>query len=116
MLMILDDLHDRFFSKEVWKVDLIIGSEKKEKLIQARWFDGKMSVKDIKERCKWKAYKILHNSYLRDVAKGNYNYEFGKNVYFNKKLVFLAYFKSEEDMLEARKKSIELEKNDKDRI
>jgi hypothetical protein len=115
-LMILDDLHDRFFRKETWKVDLIIGSEKKEKLIQARWFDGKMSVKDIKERCRWKAYKILHHSYMKDVALGKYNFEFGKNVYFNKKLVFLAYFKSEEEMLKARERSIELEKNDKDRI
>jgi hypothetical protein len=85
-------------------------------MIQARWFDDKMSVKDIKERCRWKAYKILHHSYLKDVAMGNYNFKFGKNVYFNKKLVFLAYFKSEEDILETRKKSLELEKNDKDRI
>jgi hypothetical protein len=30
-LMILDDLHDRFFRKGVWKVDLIIGSKKKKK-------------------------------------------------------------------------------------
>jgi hypothetical protein len=115
-VMILDSLHERFFNREVMNVNLAIESENKEKRIQVCWFDGKMPVKDIKEKCQWKAYKILHNSYLRDVAKGNYEFEFGKNVYFNKKLVFLAFFKSEEDMMKARNKLIELEKNDKDRI
>jgi hypothetical protein len=115
-VMILDSYHERSFNHGTMQVNLTIGSEKKEKMIQARWFDGNLTVKDIREKCKWKAYKIIHNSYLRDVAKGNYDFEYGKNVYFNKKLVFLAFFWSEEDMMKARSKSIEIEKNDKDRI
>lgn len=61
-------------------------------------FPGNFKVKDIKERCKWKAYKIIYTSCLENVVKGNYAFEYGKMSQFNKKLVFLAYFKDKAQM------------------
>lgn len=45
--------------------------EKNIKCFHIRWFDGKLKVKDIKERCKWKAYKVLYSGYNQGVDKGD---------------------------------------------
>ncbi|UZO12161.1 uncharacterized protein OCT59_003709 [Rhizophagus irregularis] len=70
--------------------------------MQVRWFPGQSTVKSIKEKCKWKAYKIIRSSYYQDVARKNYSFEYGKTARFGKNLVFLAYFK-DKDQLDAAK-------------
>ncbi|POG61605.1 hypothetical protein GLOIN_2v1702702, partial [Rhizophagus irregularis DAOM 181602=DAOM 197198] len=60
------------------------------------------TVKSIKEKCKWKAYKIIRSNYYQDVARKNYSFEYGKMARFGKNLVFLAYFK-DKDQLDAAK-------------
>ncbi|UZO02444.1 uncharacterized protein OCT59_020924 [Rhizophagus irregularis] len=91
------------FVRETWKVQLLFGnSEKRQTAMQVRWFPGQSTVKSIKEKCKWKAYKIIRSSYYQDVARKNYSFEYGKMARFGKKLVFLAYFK-DKDQLDAAK-------------
>ncbi|UZO10550.1 uncharacterized protein OCT59_002130 [Rhizophagus irregularis] len=68
--------------------------------MQVRWFPGQSTVKSIKEKCKWKAYKIIRSSYYQDVARKNYSFKYGKMARFGKNLVFLAYFK-DKDQLDA---------------
>ncbi|EXX64610.1 hypothetical protein RirG_141070 [Rhizophagus irregularis DAOM 197198w] len=70
--------------------------------MQVRWFPGQSTVKSIKEKCKWKAYKIIRSSYYQDVARKNYSFEYGKMARFGKNLVFLAYFKNKEQLDAAR--------------
>ncbi|CAB4397187.1 unnamed protein product [Rhizophagus irregularis] len=99
----LFDEYESEFVREAWKVQLLIGnSEKKQIVLQARWFPGQSTVKSIKEKCKWKAYKIIRSSYYQDVARKNYSFEYGKMARFGKNLVFLAYFK-DKDQLDAAK-------------
>ncbi|CAB5375205.1 unnamed protein product [Rhizophagus irregularis] len=76
--------------------------EKKQTMLQVQWFPGQSTVKSIKEKCKWKAYKIIRSSYYQDVARKNYSFEYGKMARFGKNLVFLAYFK-DKDQLDAAK-------------
>ncbi|GET61329.1 hypothetical protein GLOIN_2v1771457 [Rhizophagus irregularis DAOM 181602=DAOM 197198] len=52
------------------KVDLMNLLRENSK-VNKRWFDGKLKVKDIKERCKWKAYKVLYSGYNQGVDKGD---------------------------------------------
>jgi hypothetical protein len=82
--MYLNAASELDFTKKKMKVDLIIGSESNKKVIQIRWFSGQLSVKAIKVCCKWKAYRVIHTSYLQDVAKNKYEFEFGKPVQFGK--------------------------------
>ncbi|CAB4400097.1 unnamed protein product [Rhizophagus irregularis] len=99
----LFDEYESEFVREAWKVQLLIGnSEKKQTVLQVRWFPGQSTVKSIKEKCKWKAYKIIRSSYYQDVARKNYSFEYGKMARFGKNLVFLAYFK-DKDQLDAAK-------------
>ncbi|GBC27166.2 hypothetical protein GLOIN_2v1484393 [Rhizophagus irregularis DAOM 181602=DAOM 197198] len=93
--------YDSKFVRDTWKVQLLIGnSEKRQTAIQVRWFPGQSTVKSIKEKCKWKAYKIIHSSYYKDIARKNYSFEYGKMARFGKNSVFLAYFK-DKDQLDA---------------
>lgn len=73
------------------------GSSDKKECIDLRWFDGKMTVKEIRDHCKWKAFKTLHTSFLADVYKHQYRYTYSKKVRFGKVWVFLAEFNSERD-------------------
>ncbi|CAB4392922.1 unnamed protein product [Rhizophagus irregularis] len=99
----LFDEYESEFVREAWKVQLMIGnSEKKQTMMQVRWFPGQSTVKSIKEKCKWKAYRIIRSSYYQDVARKNYSFEYGKMARFGKNLVFLAYFK-DKDQLDAAK-------------
>uniref|UniRef100_U9SNP9 Uncharacterized protein n=1 Tax=Rhizophagus irregularis (strain DAOM 181602 / DAOM 197198 / MUCL 43194) TaxID=747089 RepID=U9SNP9_RHIID len=99
----LFDENEDDFVKETWKVQLLIGrSEKTQNTMQVRWFPGQSTVKSIKEKCKWKAYKIIRSSYYQDVARKNYSFEYGKMARFGKNLVFLAYFKNKEQLDAAR--------------
>ncbi|CAB4428339.1 unnamed protein product [Rhizophagus irregularis] len=68
----------------------------------SRGFPGQSTVKSIKEKCKWKAYKIIRSSYYQDVARKNYSFEYGKMARFGKNLVFLAYFKDKDQLDAAR--------------
>ncbi|CAB4414331.1 unnamed protein product [Rhizophagus irregularis] len=87
----------------IWKVQLLIGkSDKTQSAMQVRWFPGQSTVKSIKEKCKWKAYKIIRSSYYQDVARKNYSFEYGKMARFGKNLVFLAYFKDKDQLDAAR--------------
>ncbi|CAB4392778.1 unnamed protein product [Rhizophagus irregularis] len=99
----LFDEYESEFVREAWKVQLLIGnSEKKQIAMQVRWFSRQSTVKSIKEKCKWKAYKVICSSYYQDVARKNYSFEYGKMARFGKNLVFLAYFK-DKDQLDATK-------------
>ncbi|CAB4446677.1 unnamed protein product [Rhizophagus irregularis] len=49
----------------------------------------------------WKAYKVIHTSYYQDVARKNYTFEYGKTTRFGEKTVFLAYFKSRQQLEDA---------------
>ncbi|PKC02355.1 hypothetical protein RhiirA5_425373 [Rhizophagus irregularis] len=73
-ISLLED-YENSFLKGAWKEKVLIGSnEKNKKIIDIRWFKGDRTVKDIKEKCKWKAYKLV----------------------LEIKTVFLAYFKNED--------------------
>ncbi|CAB4379955.1 unnamed protein product [Rhizophagus irregularis] len=67
-------------------------------VIDIRWFHGNKTVKEIKEKCKWKAYKVIQTNYYQDVARNNYTFEYGKTAHFGNKTVFLAYFKDKEQL------------------
>ncbi|PKY59087.1 hypothetical protein RhiirA4_481545 [Rhizophagus irregularis] len=101
--MNLFDDYENEFVKDIWKVQLLIGkSDKTQSAMQVRWFPGQSTVKSIKEKCKWKAYKIIRSSYYQDVARKNYSFEYGKMARFGKNLVFLAYFKDKDQLDAAR--------------
>ncbi|CAB4496040.1 unnamed protein product [Rhizophagus irregularis] len=97
-ITLLEEYEDSFL-KGVWKEKILIGSnEKNKKVIEIRWFHGDKTVKDIKEKCKWKAYKVIQTNYYQDVARNNFTFEFGKTARFGNKMVFLAYFKNKEQL------------------
>lgn len=99
----LFDEYEVDFVKETWKVQLLFKkSEKMQNAMQVHRFPGQSTVKSIKEKCKWKAYKIIRSSYYQDVARKNYSFEYGKMARFGKNLVFLAYFKNKEQLDAAR--------------
>ncbi|PKB92731.1 hypothetical protein RhiirA5_443593, partial [Rhizophagus irregularis] len=79
-ITLLEEYEDSFL-KGVWKEKILIGSnEKNKKVIEIRWFHGNKTVKDIKEKCKWKAYKVIQTNYYQDVARNNFTFEFGKTA------------------------------------
>ncbi|PKC01644.1 hypothetical protein RhiirA5_426379, partial [Rhizophagus irregularis] len=97
-LLLLEEYEDSFM-KGAWKEKILIGSnEKNKKVIDVRWFHGDKTVKDIKEKCKWKAYKVIQTNYYQDIARNNFTFEYGKTACFGKKTVFLAYFKNKEQL------------------
>ncbi|PKY59088.1 hypothetical protein RhiirA4_481547 [Rhizophagus irregularis] len=94
--------YEQSFLKGVWKEKVLIGSnEKNKKVIEMRWFHGDKTVSEIKSKCMWKAYKVIHMNYYQDVARKNYTFEYGKMTRFGKKTVFLAYFKSRQQLEDA---------------
>ncbi|UZO03975.1 uncharacterized protein OCT59_024374 [Rhizophagus irregularis] len=97
-ISLLEEYEDSFV-KGAWKEKILIGSnEKNKKVIDVRWFHGDKTVKDIKEKCKWKAYKVIQTNYYQDIARNNFTFEFGKTACFGNKTVFLAYFKNKEQL------------------
>ncbi|CAB5379198.1 unnamed protein product [Rhizophagus irregularis] len=97
-ISLLEEYEDSFV-KGMWKEKILIGSnEKNKKVIDIRWFHGDKTVKDIKEKCKWKAYKVIQTNYYQDIARNNFTFEYGKTACFGKKTVFLAYFKNKEQL------------------
>ncbi|EXX73764.1 uncharacterized protein OCT59_023753 [Rhizophagus irregularis] len=91
--------YEESFVKGVWKEKILIGSnDKNKKVIDVRWFHGDKTVKDIKEKCKCKAYKVIQTNYYQDIARNNFTFEFGKTACFGNKTVFLAYFKNKEQL------------------
>ncbi|PKK62517.1 hypothetical protein RhiirC2_759464 [Rhizophagus irregularis] len=65
-----------------------------------------LKVKDIKERCGWKSYKVLHAASFKTWVKVIIVFEYGKTVRFGKELIFLANFKDEKQRQKAINKSI----------
>ncbi|CAB4402117.1 unnamed protein product [Rhizophagus irregularis] len=49
----------------------------------------------------WKAYKVICTSYYQDIVRKNYTFEYGKTTRFGEKTVFLAYFKSRQQLEDA---------------
>ncbi|EXX60393.1 uncharacterized protein OCT59_025610 [Rhizophagus irregularis] len=97
-ISLLED-YETSFLNGVWKEKVLIGSnDKNKKVIDVRWFKGDRTVKDIKEKCKWKAYKVISTNYYQDIARKNYTFEYGKIARFGNKTVFLAYFKDEDQL------------------
>ncbi|UZO10873.1 uncharacterized protein OCT59_002451 [Rhizophagus irregularis] len=97
-ISLLEEYEDSF-TRGAWKEKILIGSnEKNKKVIDVRWFHGDKTVKDIKEKCKWKAYKVIQTNYYQDIARNNFTFEFGKTACFGNKTVFLAYFKNKEQL------------------
>ncbi|CAB4393232.1 unnamed protein product [Rhizophagus irregularis] len=97
-ISLLED-YEKSFLNGAWKEKIVIGSEEKyKKVIDIRWFHGDKTVKDIKEKCKWKAYKVIRTSYYHDIARQNFTFEYGKTACFGKKQVFSAYFKDKKQL------------------
>lgn len=77
-ISLLED-YENSFLKGAWKEKVLIGSnEKNKKVIDVHWFKGDKTVKDIKEKCKWKAYKVIQMSYYQDIVRKNYTFKYGK--------------------------------------
>ncbi|GBC11356.2 hypothetical protein GLOIN_2v1875556 [Rhizophagus irregularis DAOM 181602=DAOM 197198] len=70
-ISLLED-YENSFLKGAWKEKVLIGSnEKNKKIIDIRWFKGDRTVKDIKEKCKWKAYKTVFLAYFKNEDQSN---------------------------------------------
>ncbi|GBC42917.2 uncharacterized protein OCT59_008017 [Rhizophagus irregularis] len=65
-ISLLED-YETSFLNGAWKEKVLIGSnDKNKKVIDVHWFKGDRTVKDIKEKCKWKAYKVIYEDQLNN--------------------------------------------------
>ncbi|PKK56778.1 hypothetical protein RhiirC2_799305 [Rhizophagus irregularis] len=63
------------------RADISLLKEYETSFLNGAWkekFKGDRTVKVIKEKCKWKAYKVICTNYYQDIARKNYTFEYGK--------------------------------------